>query len=139
MIRGDLFRFAIANQITTTVPRMHHIHPGPHPIRHGHRGAHAVLIRMLRRFLQDARMGIAEESLQVFDEFGLAFIIAMEVPVNATEQAFHKVLNGQATGFLARCMASHAIGHQQHLSLHATEHPVASGNDVAEMLIDLFN
>ena len=90
-------------------------------VRHRHRRAHAAQLRMLRRFLEDACVGLVERRLELREDSLRFGSVRVKEPLERVERELLDRDDGKGARLFAGAVPAHAVGHEKQVSAFLPE------------------
>src|SRR4029078_3675517 len=85
VVMGELIKLAISIQIRAAVADVDNAQLGIEMERHGQRGAHTSQLRMLRLFLENTGVGLAERGLELREDLLRVGSVGVKEPLERVE------------------------------------------------------
>ena len=121
MILRNLRQLVVGEQVRPAVPDVHHTEVRIDLVRHGHRGAHAPQFGMVRRFLDDARVGLLERRLELPEDALRVRPVRVQEPLEVVQRELFNRHDGQGAGLFAGAVSSHAVRHEKQMAAFLAE------------------
>ena len=83
--------------------------------RHRHRRPHAAQFRMLRRFLENAGVGLTQRGLELREDLLRLAVIRAKEPLERIERELLDRDHGEGARPFARPVPAHPIGHEKQM------------------------
>ena len=78
-------------------------------------------LRMFRRFLEDARVGLAQRRLELAEDSLRLGSVRVKEPLERIERELLDGDDGEGAGLFAGAVPSHAVGHEKQMSAFVAE------------------